>query len=96
MDVTKRAVGHICYCRFHRQQKAGDVVYHVLPESVVVDTDMLRMNLHRQSSTDAIAVEVYFISNNIFRIRIKPTETARQRYEIPVGDVLISEPALQR
>ena len=54
------------------------------------------MKLGRRGHTDVIAVEMYFLADNMFRMKIKPTEAARQRYEIPVGDVLVSQPAVQR
>jgi len=72
------------------------VFYDVLPESVAIETAALTMKLGRRGHTDVIAVEMYFLADNMFRMKIKPTEAARQRYEIPVGDVLVSQPAVQR
>jgi len=54
------------------------------------------MNIGRRARAETLAVEIYFLADNIFRMKIKPAATARQRYEIPIGDVLVSEPKLQR
>lgn len=87
-----------CACgrRFHREQKHGEVIYDVLPETVDIQTTSLTMNLGRRGRAELLAVEMYLLADNIFRMKIKPTESARQRYEIPVGDVLVSEPTLQK
>jgi len=77
--------------RFHRGEKGNEVVYNVLPESVNIQTDVIQMKVTRQDRSENLAVEIYFIADNIYRMKIMPTETARQRYEIPVGDVLVSE-----
>ena len=84
------------YHRFHREQKGSEVIYSVLPESVNIQTDVMRMKLARRDRPENLALEIHFLSGNIFRMKIKPTDTARQRYEIPVGDVLISEPTADR
>lgn len=86
----------MCGCRFHREHKDDEVIYDVLPETVDIQTTALTMNIGRRARAETLAVEIYFLADNIFRMKIKPAATARQRYEIPIGDVLVSEPKLQR
>jgi len=87
----------VCVChRFHREQNEGEVVYDVLPTSVITDATALSMKLVRRGRADSLSVELFFLADNSLRMKIMPTETARQRYEIPVGDVLVSEPTVQR
>jgi len=88
----------VCVCgrRFHHEQNDGEVVYDVSPATVNVQTTALTMNLHRHSRAEILAAEISFVADGIFRLKVKPTGTARQRYEIPVGDVLVSEPTAQK
>jgi len=95
VSVKQYADGCVC-ARFHREQKGDEVVYDVLPESVDIQTDVIRMKLGRRGRQESLVVEIYFLADDIFRMKIKPTESARQRYEIPVGDVLLSEPKADR
>ena len=91
---------YVCMCvcghRFHRERKDCEVVYDVSPATVNIQTNGLTMNLHRRGRAEILAVEISFVADSIFRLKIKPTGTARQRYEIPVGDVLVSEPTAQK
>jgi len=82
--------------RFHREKKDGDVVYDVIPETVNIQATTLQLGLGRRGRANVLSVEISFLVDNILRMKIKPTGSARQRYEIPVGDVLVSEPMLQR
>jgi len=97
LSAAETRLNDVIYChRFHREQNDGEVVYDVLPDTVHIQTDALIMNLGRRGRKETLAVEIHFLSGDIFRMKIKPNESARQRYEIPAGDVLLSQPAPQR
>jgi len=95
-DIKQYRADYVCGCRFHRGQQSGEVIYDVLPESVDIRESALTMNLGIRGRAEILPVEMQFLTDNIFRMKIKSTETARRRYEIPVGDVLLSEPRPQR
>jgi len=86
----------VCCHRFHREQNEGEVVYDVLPESVNIDATALRLKLSRRGRSDVLTAEIFLLADNILRMKLRPAETYRRRYEIPVGDVLRSEPVCQR
>lgn len=86
----------VCHYRFHREQNEGEVVYDVLPETVDIEATALKLKLRRRGRAEILSAELFSLADNILRMKIKPTETGRQRYEIPVGDVLVSEPAVRR
>jgi len=87
---------NVCCHRFHREQTEGEVVYDIIPESVSIDSSALRLRLSRRGHSDILSAEIFLLADNILRMKLKPAETDRQRYEIPVGDVLVSEPVAQR
>lgn len=50
-----------------------------------------------QSETVApLVVELYGLVNNTVRLKVNELNPMKPRYEIPVGDVLVEEPKLQR
>jgi len=84
------------YHRFHREQKGSEVIYDVMPQSVDIQTDVMRMKIDRRDQLESLAIEIHFLADNILRMKIKPTDIGRQRYEIVIGDVLVSEPKADR
>lgn len=70
--------------------------YLLLTETVDVKPTKITGRIMNRANNVPLNLELTSLQDNTARIRISEINPIRQRYEIPVGDVLVAEPAEQK
>lgn len=83
------------FCKRHRAVTPGQSPYVVLPETINIQTTAVNLQILNTANNVKLTLELSGLERNTARIKVNEAEPIKQRYEIPVGDVLLEEPKRQ-
>ncbi|XP_025103603.1 neutral alpha-glucosidase AB-like isoform X3 [Pomacea canaliculata] len=87
-----RTCSQVAYCRRHRALEPGPSSYAAQPESLRLSQTSAEINVLNKETGVRFVLTISGIKDNTFRIRLVEAEPLRQRFEPPIGDVLVKEP----
>lgn len=70
----------------------GPSSYAAQPESLRLSQTSAEINVLNKETGVRFVLTISGIKDNTFRIRLVEAEPLRQRFEPPIGDVLVKEP----
>lgn len=73
----------------------GQSAYEVITETVNVQSTSVNLQLLNTVTNVKLTLELSGLERSTARIKINEVEPIKQRYEIPLGDVLVEEPKRQ-
>ena len=82
-----------------RRQRAvspGHSHYVIDISSLDMTPSSMELEVVNKKNNVRFKLELYALANNMARIKFNELSPLKPRYEIPVGDVLVKEPKLQR
>ena len=82
--------------RRQRDHKPTESQYRALLDTVETTSSAVRVHLVNKWNGVKLRLEVIALQDNTVRIKVNELEPIKQRYEIPVGDVLLQEPTEAR
>lgn len=75
----------------------GTSPYIVLMDSIkVLQSSTVELQVLNTKNNVRLRLQVSALKDNTARLRINELDSIKKRYEIPVGDVLVGEPKLQK
>ena len=74
----------------------GSSPYSVLLDQLTLDASKATVPLLNRLNKVQLKLEIWSLKNNIARLKISEMNPIKERYEPPVGDVLIGEPEQDR
>ncbi|XP_071162739.1 neutral alpha-glucosidase AB-like isoform X2 [Mytilus edulis] len=83
------------FCKRHRAMTPGQSAYEVITETVNVQSTSVNLQLLNTVTNVKLTLELSGLERSTARIKINEVEPIKQRYEIPIGDVLVEEPKRQ-
>ena len=70
--------------------------YLLLTDTVDIKPTKISAQVMNRANNVPLNLELFALQDNTARIKISEINPIRQRFEIPVGDVLVSEPTGQK
>ena len=74
----------------------GQSPYIVLQDTIKVGDTGVNLQLLNTINNVKLVLELSGLERNTARIKVNEAEPIKQRYEIPIGDVLVGEPKRQQ
>lgn len=74
---------------------AGQSPYIVLMDSIKIQPSSIELHIVNTDNNVRLLLQLYGLEQNTARLKINELDPIKQRYQIPVGDVLVGEPKQQ-
>ena len=76
--------------------RSGSSPYFVELDQLTIDSTKVSVPIVNTQNNVRLRLEIWALKGNMARVKLDELEPSKERYEPPVGDVLVGEPALQR
>ena len=82
----------LCVCRRHRALEPAPSSFAASVASMQLSQTSVSLDVLDKKSNVKFILKIFALKDNTFRIRLSEAEPLRERYEPPLGDVLLQEP----
>ncbi|KAK7471500.1 hypothetical protein BaRGS_00035839 [Batillaria attramentaria] len=87
-----RTCSQVGFCKRQRALEHGQSMHVVLPDTLKVSKNSATLEVLDKKTDVRFLLNIFGLKDNTFRVKLSEAKPLRERYEPPLGDVLIKEP----